>query len=167
MVLYVNLYVHTKHAVSHMFTYSQPWLAWTSDTSNRSPIRLYLGLGPVCATFCQTSDRGIRCPRYLIPRIWSVNFCQWHSEVHKYPLPPARHPPPLARAPFTPSPERVPPAPYWGHVLRIPWIPRIEGAACPRYPQLICILTHIHELRHRHFRCHFQLYRYEHTERPC
>ena len=70
-------------------------------------------IGPVCAAFCQTSDRGIRCPRYWIPRIWSGNFCPFRGTWS--PLTPARHPPPLARAhPFPPSPEHVPPAPCWG-----------------------------------------------------
>ena len=126
----LSLLLYKRIMVEHLVSScSQPWLTGTSDTSDRNPIRLYLGLGPVCAAFCQTSDQGIRCPRYLIPRIWSGNFCQWHSEVHNPPCPlRAIHPPLRARIPSPHPLSAFPPPPAGGNVPRIPWIPRIEAA---------------------------------------
>ena len=43
----------------------------------------YVGFAPVCAAFCQTSDRAIRSQRYLIPRIVDGKICPVDSEVLK------------------------------------------------------------------------------------
>ena len=51
--------------------------------SDFGQIPQYLGFGPVCAAFCQTSDRAIRCPRYLTPRIVDGKICPVDSEVQK------------------------------------------------------------------------------------
>ena len=51
--------------------------------SNLGQTPQYLGFGPVWAAFCHTSDRAIRCRRYLRPRIVDGKICPVDSEVHE------------------------------------------------------------------------------------
>ena len=127
---------HYSHWVQSTVVSSDIW--YLGSKPNPSIPRI----GPSLRSILPDIGPRYQISRYWIPRIWSGNFWQWHSEVHDPPCPLRAIHPPCSRASLPPIPWARSPRPLLGEMylgFRGYHGSKLLAAACPRYPRLICI----------------------------